>query len=131
MLNINELNDKIIATEIAIIQLNESIASIQAQIDNFEYSISESEFEDYLDEEYEDVSILGMSYGAGYALKNLDPVAFRCAKSDYESEFDLDNCTEYTDLVEELESLESDLEDLESDLESLQDELQDLENQDS
>ena len=50
-------------------------------------------------------------------LKGCDPTAYRCAKSDYESDFDLDDCTEYTDMVGELESLESDLRSLENYLE--------------
>ena len=43
-------------------------------------------------------------------------------KSDYEGNFDLDACTEYTDMVEELESLASDLESLKDELKKLESE---------
>jgi len=35
-----------------------------------------AEFDDYLDEVYEDVEILGNTYGTGWALKRLDPIAY-------------------------------------------------------
>lgn len=60
-------------------------------------------------------------------MKSCDPIAYRCAKSDYESNYDLDYCEEYTDMVEQLESLEDDLASLESDLDSIQDEIDELE----
>ena len=106
--------------EIENLELN--ITELKAEIDGFEYSLTEAEFDEYLDEAYDEVNICGITYSASYALKECDPVAYRCAKSDYESNFDLDDCVEYTDLLEELESLESDLE-------SLQYELDDLENE--
>ena len=53
-------------------------------------------------------------------LKSCDPIAYRCAKSDYESNIDLDDVEEYSDLKDGLEALEADLEDLESELEDLQ-----------
>ena len=99
-----------------------SISELKSEIDGFEYSSTEAEFDDFLDECYDEVNICGMTYSASNALKSCDPVAYRCAKSDYEGNFDLDDCIEYTDMVEELESLESDLE-------SLQDELKDLESE--
>ncbi len=49
--------------------------------------ISESEFIDFLNDVYcEDVTICGMTFSQGEALKNLDPVAFHCGLGDYESE---------------------------------------------
>lgn len=54
---------------------------------NGQIDISDSEYVDFLNECYsEDVTICGMSFSQGEALKNLDPVAFRCSLSDYESE---------------------------------------------
>ena len=102
-------------------ELEYKIESLKSEIDNFEYSMTDSEFDDFLDE-------LGMqrtSVGSFYPsdiLKNCDPIAYRCAKSAYENNFDLDDCTEYTDMVEKLESLESELE-------SLKDELKELESE--
>lgn len=51
-----------------------------------EFEMSEEDYRDMLDEIYGDVEICGMKYGSGYALQELDPTAFRCGKSDYESE---------------------------------------------
>ena len=101
--------------------LEHEIESLKSDIDNFEYSSTEAEFDDFLDA----MGVQRTSVGSFYPsdiLKNCDPIAYRCAKSEYEGNFDLDDLTEYTDMVEELESLESDLE-------SLQDELKDLESE--
>ena len=109
-----------VQTEIENIELN--ISELKADIDSFEYSLTESEFDEHLDDCYDEVSICGMTYTASQVLKECDPIAYRCMKSDYESNFDLDDCTEYTDMVDELESLKSDLE-------HLKDELNDLESE--
>ena len=98
-----------------------SISELKSEINDFEYSLTDAEFDEYLDEEGEQHTSVGSFYPSDI-LKNCDPVAYRCAKSDYEGNFDLDDCTEYTDMVEELEGLESHLE-------SLQDELKDLESE--
>jgi len=58
-----------------------------------ETELSASEYEDVLNELYEPVTICGMDYEQGTALKELDPVAFRCGKADYESDLDSDNPT--------------------------------------
>ena len=106
-----------VQTEIENLELN--ISELKADIDNFEYSVTDAEFDDHLDEEGEQRTSVGSFYPSDI-LKNCDPIAYRCAKSEYEDNFDLDDCTEYTDMVEELESLKDELE-------SLQDELNDLE----
>ena len=89
-----------------------AISELKSEIDGFEYSSTEAEFDEYLDESYDEVNICGMTYSASYTLKECDPIVYRCAKSEYEGNFDLDDCTEYTDMVGELESLESYLESL-------------------
>lgn len=53
-----------------------------------EREITESEYEDVLDDIYGDITICGMKYPSGRALKELDPVAFRCGKVDYEDSLD-------------------------------------------
>ncbi len=108
-----------VKTEIEDLELN--ITELKAEIAGFEYSVTEAEFDDYLDEEGEQHTSVGSFYPSDI-LKNCDPIAYRCAKSDYEGNFDLADCAEYTDMVEKLESLESELE-------SLQDELNALENE--
>ncbi|HSV98695.1 MAG TPA: hypothetical protein VLI39_00875 [Sedimentisphaerales bacterium] len=42
----------------------------------------EEAYEDLLNECYEQIDICGMKYDPGYALKTIDPVAFRCGVSD-------------------------------------------------
>ena len=53
---------------------------------NGQIDITESEYEDFLNEAYDAVEICGMSYDSGRALRLLDPVTFRCSLGDYESE---------------------------------------------
>jgi hypothetical protein len=55
-------------------------------VTNGEVDLSESEYEDILDEIYEPVVICGMTYNVGAILSGVDPVAFRCAQGDHESE---------------------------------------------
>ena len=111
---------KQVQTEIENIELN--ISELKADIDNFEYSCDDSKFDAHIDECYEEVNICGMTYSASYALKELDPITYRCAKSEYEANFDLEDCAEYTEKRDELEQLQCELE-------QLQDELNDLENE--
>ena len=99
-----------------------TISELKSEINDFEYSLTDSEFDDFLDEDGVQRTSVGSFYPSDI-LKGCDPIAYRCAKSDYESNYDLDNCEEYTDMVKDLESLES----LKNDLESLQDELDNLE----
>ena len=93
------------------------IATAQSNIETFEYSCTDEEYNEHLDSIFDEVEICGMTYAVSYALKELDPTAYRCGKSDFESNIDLDDIPEYNDLKEELEDLESELEDLESELE--------------
>ena len=104
------------------------ICSAQSNIETFEYEASESEFDEFLDEIESSVTVAGMEFFPSDILKLLDPVAYRCAKNDFESNYDLDNCEEYNDLKDELESLEDQLSDLENDLSELNSELDLLEN---
>ena len=108
-----------VQTEIENIELN--ITELKAAIDGFEYSLTDSEFDDYLDESGKQHTSVGSFYPSDI-LKNCDPIAYSCDKSYYEGNFNLADCAEYVDILEELESLESDLE-------SLQDELDALENE--
>ena len=104
------------------------ICTAQSNIETFEYSCTDDEYDQMLDDVYGNVEICGMIYSSSRALKLLDPVAYRCAKNDFESDYDLDNCEEYKDLKDELEALEGQLSDLENELDELNDELDSLEN---
>ena len=104
------------------------ICTAQSNIETFEYEASESEFDEFLDEVDSSVVIYGVEFSPSDILKLLDPVAYRCAKNDFESDYDLDNCEEYSDLKDELEALEDQLSDLENELDELNGELDLLEN---
>jgi hypothetical protein len=47
--------------------------------------LMEDYFNDMLDDCYQDVTIAGLSYSASVAFMRIDPIAYRCAMSDYES----------------------------------------------
>ena len=118
------INQQIEMLESKIDSIKADIENKQSEIDSFEYEISESDFDEFLDDEGS-VTVCGMEFYPSDILKSCDPIAYRCAKSDYESNYNLDDVEEYADLKEELEYLESELEDFESELEDLQSELDD------
>ena len=45
---------------------------------------TEDDYDNMLDECYPDTQIAGMTYSTSYALKELDPIAYRCGFSDYQ-----------------------------------------------
>ena len=104
------------------------ICSAQSNIETFEYSCTDDEYDEFLDEIEGSITVTGTEFFPSDILKSCDPIAYRCAKNDFESNYDLDNCEEYSDLKDELESLEDQLSDLENDLVELNDELDSLEN---
>lgn len=50
------------------------------------YHELEDMYEEQLNECYEPVSICGFNYDQGHALRNLDPIAFRCGVCEWEGE---------------------------------------------
>ena len=128
MNTIEQLETMINAVESKIDFINSQIDEKQKEIDHFEYTCTEAEYDEFLDEIEGSVTVAGMEFYASDILKSCDPIAYRCGKVDYEASFDLDNLEEYNDLKDELEELEDQLSDLESELEDLEDQLEDLEN---
>ena len=120
--NLKTLKAQIAKLESSIEDVQSNITNKQSEIDNFEYECSESEFDEVLDDCHETYSLGGMTFYPSDILKSCDPIAYRCAKSEYESDYDLDNCEEYNDLKDELEILEYELELLEAELELLESE---------
>lgn len=129
MTNLETLKAQIARLETVIAEWQDSIQSKQSEIDNFEYECSESEFDEVLDDCHESYSLGSMTFYPSDVLKSCDPIAYRISKSEYESDYDLDDCEEYMDLKDELESLEEQLSDLESELSDSQDELDSLESE--
>ena len=98
------------------------IATIQSNIETFEYTCTEEQFDDFLDDVEQSVNIYGIEFYPSDILKNCDPVAYRCAKADYEANFDVSDCEEYQEFQSELDELESQLDDLQSELDDLESE---------
>ena len=119
------INQQIEMLESKIDAIKADIENKQSEIDNFEYEISGSDFDSFLDDVEESVIISGIVFYPSDILKSCDPVAYRCAKSDYESSYDLDDVEEYCDLKDELEALNANLEDLESEIDDLYDQIED------
>ena len=122
MSNLN-IEQQIEAIEAEINSINEQIENLQSQLDHFEYEVSESDFNDFLDDCYDMVTVAGMEFYPSDILKSCDPIAYRCMKSDYESNYDVEDCAEWQALDRELLDLRYKLDDLEGDLEALQNEL--------
>ena len=129
MSTIEQVENTIAEVEAKITNVNQQIEGKQKEIDHFEYSCSEAEYDEFLNEVDGSVTVAGMEFYASDILKSCDPVAYRCGKNDYESNFDLDDCEEYNDLKDELEALEDELSDLEDQLDELNDNLESLENE--
>lgn len=95
------------------------IEAKQHEIAIFDYSCDDAQFDEFLDDVEQSVTIYGIEFYPSDILKNCDPIAYRCAKSDYEANFELSDCEEYQDLQAELDELESELDDLQTELDDL------------
>lgn len=114
------MNNILIEKRAELVEVKQAIYAKQAEIRNFSYESTDDEYDSYLDGCYSDIDVCGSTFSASYALKNLDPTAYRCGKSDYEGTKDLDDVPEYVTLTEELEELEEQESDLESEIEELE-----------
>lgn len=63
-------------------------------MDAYQREYDEKQIEEYLNEIYGTISICGMEYEAGYALRSIDPIAFRCVNADLMNSMDLWFCGE-------------------------------------
>lgn len=63
----------------------------------------EEEFEKMLNETYGEVEICGMMFEQGTALRELDPIAFRCALSDEPIQWQCSECDNIFDDEDEAE----------------------------
>ena len=97
----------------------------QKEIDTFEPDEDDAEnaYAEFLDECYENVKIVNLSWTASRVLKAVDECAFRCGLSEF-IDNELSERPErfegYTELQEELDELQDELSDLESELEALE-----------
>ena len=52
--------------------------------------MTDNDFIDFINANEPEVSILGITFSPGQVLKEMDPIAFRCFKSDYEADMEED-----------------------------------------
>lgn len=50
--------------------------------------ISDEDYQEVLNDAYGTIEICGQTFDSGYALRELDPTAFRCGKADHEDTID-------------------------------------------
>ena len=62
---------------------------------------TEDEFEEYLNETYETVEVCGMQMDQGRILRELDPIAFRCAMADEPERWKCTECDNEYETEEE------------------------------
>lgn len=105
--------------KVKIEQVKANIEEKQKAIDSFEVSRDEDDYEEYLNDSHGTVDVCGYIYDAGYALKELDPTAFRIGMNDWIDSLDPSDEDGYRDLEDELDELKGELFDLEDELEGL------------
>jgi len=58
------------------------------KVEEIEAEVTEDEYQEILDDMFPEVVIGGLSWTAGYVIREMDPTAFRCGKVDYEDTLD-------------------------------------------
>lgn len=86
--------------------IKEELEELQEELKDLESQYCEDDYEGFLNDCYPEVSICGYNYQQGTALKELDPIAFRCGLSDWEHPRIGELEQEITDLEDELKELE-------------------------
>ena len=66
-----------------IIDETETFTDASAAAQYITDNMDEEEYENMLDECYGEIDVCGYSYSASYALRELDPTAYRCGMADY------------------------------------------------
>ena len=84
----------------------EEIESIEADIETLEEGNNEEEYEDFLNEVYNSVTICGYEMNQGTILREMDEIAFNEGLNNYNDE-------KITELKDQLETLKAELKDLE------------------
>lgn len=92
----------------------ENLKQAENNLNNFEYTITDDEYDQMIDDTESNVIVCGIEFSPSEVLKKLDPTAYRCGKADYESSFDLLDLTEYQDIQKEIEELKEHIEYLEN-----------------
>ena len=92
-------------------KINELIEKIETLIiDKDNISIDdldidrEEMFSSMLDDCYDKITICGVEFLPSDVLKSCDPVAYKCYYNDYISEIDIEDLSEYQDVISDIDS---------------------------
>lgn len=96
-------------------EMRDTLRKLENEIYNFVLEVDDyaDEFEDMLDNEGDDIEILGGSFCASTVLKELDPIAYNEGLANYVDSVDVEEIEEYQELIEKKENLELEIEELE------------------
>lgn len=94
------------------------ITVVKREMDDYEIDVDDEDFDDWIDDLEGPITVCGMQYCASRVLKEIDSVAYRCAKVDYEDGLDKSDFDDYQQLELRLESLEEELDVLRTDLDT-------------
>jgi hypothetical protein len=99
--------------------LTEQFKELSEQFDSLDDVDYEEAYDAMLDDTYGDIDVCGYSYSASYALKELDPTAYRVGLSDFESSLlddSRDEIKEQLDYIyERILEIDDEIEELEKD----------------
>ena len=92
-----------------IADLEQELAELREREQELEANENPSEYDDMLDEVYGMVNVCGYEYESSRLLKEIDPTAYDCGHSDYNSSLLSDIQSEIEDKVAEIEKLKKTL----------------------
>lgn len=95
-----------------LLELLKKATHVIEEADDFETDFDEDDYQAMLDDTQPDVNVCGMEYPAGRALRELDPIAFRCGYADWTASLSKTDCPTYRSLIAELEDLRDEVEEL-------------------
>lgn len=92
----------------------EELKQAEYNLNNFEYTMTEYEYDQMIDYTETNVTVFGIEFSPSEVLKRLDLATYLCGKSDYEASFDITELAEYKDLEQEVTDLKEHIEYLEN-----------------
>lgn len=92
-----------------IADLEEELAELKKREEELENNDNEEEYDEMLDNCYGDIDVCGYKYPASRLLSEVDPIAYNCGHSDYNSSLLSDIQSEIEEKVAEIEELKKTL----------------------
>ena len=87
--------------------LREELEELKKRKEELDRNDNMEEYEEMLDSLYGEVTVANMTFSTSYALKELDPIAFNCGHSDFNSEL-------ISEIEDEIETKEIEVKEMES-----------------